>query len=554
MAATTGPTPGLLHVTMQPHDDLKPEEFHDWYNNEHGPTRLRLPFVSNGFRYHALDPNEAGTGMGEWLAIYDITDMDELTKDTYTRLRTPEVKSPRETGVMKKITVVRGLYDLYQTRQSEKFRKMEDIEAEGQRNIVVSIPYKLKSGDENVKEFDKWCREEHIDMISKIPGWLRTRHYKVSKIDSGDPTQGVIVHEYAPENGLEGPEAQAAIGTTWAKKISSEVVLEVKRRLYSLYYTFGPAPRELGISTDFLAPDGITRTIPAHQNNGIPALESYVTTQDGVRIPYRLEGSTDPHAPLIVLSNCILAEWGIWDDFVSKFFSSPENKRYRILRYHQRGRYSEVGSYPVTLDLFATDIIALLDALRVQKTAAAIGVSLGGATVLNLAVKHKSRVQAFISCDTNAVNPSGNRKTWSERITISEKEGAVSTQSKETIVGDELAEMTVRRWFVNENGKQEDKLLHVKDMVYQNSLEGFKASVQALFDYDLREEMKTAGVKGAFLVGAGDGVLPKTMKEMAETYGPQGNGAEYIVIESAGHLPMVEQPEAFTDAVSRFLS
>jgi len=109
------------------------------------------------------------------------------------------------------------------------------------------------------------------------------------------------------------------------------------------------------------------------------------------------------------------------------------------------------------VNLLASDIITLLDVLRVQKAAAVIGVSLGGATSLDVGLKHPKRVSAFVSCDTNAVSPSGNRKAWGDRIAVAEKEGAQS-QAGETVVGEELAEMTVRRWFVKESydgGKME---------------------------------------------------------------------------------------------------
>lgn len=56
--AQANPTPGLLFVRMNPHDDLSPEEFHDWYNNEHGPMRLRLSLIENGYRFRALDVAE----------------------------------------------------------------------------------------------------------------------------------------------------------------------------------------------------------------------------------------------------------------------------------------------------------------------------------------------------------------------------------------------------------------------------------------------------------------------------------------------------------------
>lgn len=91
----------------------------------------------------------------------------------------------------------------------------------------------------------------------------------------------------------------------------------------------------------------------------------------------------------------------------------------------------------------------------------------------------------------------------------------------------------------------------IKEMVETNSLEGFRRSVRALFEYDLKEEMKGCGVKGMFVVGGGDGVLPGTMKGMAGAYGK--GGAEYRVVENAGHLPMVEKPEEFARIVEGFL-
>ena len=93
--------------------------------------------------------------------------------------------------------------------------------------------------------------------------------------------------------------------------------------------------------------------------------------------------------------------------------------------------------------------------------------------------------------------------------------------------------------------------MQVKDMVKNNSLEGFKKSVEALFEYDLKEAMKTSNVKGAFVVGSGDGVLPGTMKEMSASYG--SNGAAYEVIDGAGHLPMVEKPQKFAEVVTKLL-
>jgi hypothetical protein len=67
-------TPGILFVTMHPKStDLPISEFHDWYQNEHGPNRMRLSSFKNGFRYRAVDGQTP-----EWMAIYDLYDVNTL--------------------------------------------------------------------------------------------------------------------------------------------------------------------------------------------------------------------------------------------------------------------------------------------------------------------------------------------------------------------------------------------------------------------------------------------------------------------------------------------
>ncbi|MCJ1301055.1 hypothetical protein MMC08_003854 [Hypocenomyce scalaris] len=549
------PTPGLLYVTMQPQSHLPTAQFHDWYNNEHGPTRLRLPFFLNGFRYRATDLDGPGKGKPEWLAMYDVTDMAEMTREPYTTLRRDDVKSGREKETMAQIAVDRRFLDLVKTWEADEFKRLKDEDAGTAGNVLVAVSLSLNPGKE--KELEKWYNEEHVPMLSKVPGWLRTRRFVTSSLEGAAEIEYLALHEYGPKNGLGGAEFQAATSTPWNHEIMTNAVRERRRRTYDLYYTFGAAPRELsalsgtGVAA-FTSPDGQLKTLPAPPNGGVAAIESYVTTRDGVVLPYRLEGSPSPDAPLIVLSSAILAHWGIWDSFIAAFFSAAQNRKYRILRYLTRGRSRHCGDRGITVDVLASDIIALLDALRVPRAAAVIGVSMGGATALNTALKHPRRVGAFVACDTSPKSPEGGRKLWEERIAVAEGEGAEG-RAGEGVVGGRLAELTVRRWFVEgsyDGGEMEREIGRVKAMVESNSLEGFKKSVQALYDYDLRAEMKACGVRAALVVGSGDGVLPGTMKEMAKGI---GGGAEYVVVEDAGHLPMVEKPQEFARVVTGFL-
>lgn len=556
---------GLLYVTMQPQAGLSASQFHDWYNNEHGPLRVRLPFFPNGFRYRATDADAEAPYSAtkpEWVALYDTTDAAEFTRPPYTTMREDTVKTEREKETMSQITVGRLMFDFIREWKAADYQPLETVGASSPGSVLVAVCFNIKPGTEAL--LDRWYNEEHVNLLMKVPGWRRSRRFVTSSTlnPTAEETEYLALHEYAPQNGLGGPEFKVATSTEMTKQIYATVVAGRKRRVYSWYYTFGPAPRDLhslsdpSYSTTFTSRDGRTKTWSASQTENKRALiESYITTADGVDIPYKLEGSPDPEAPLIVLINSILSDWGIWDEFLDGFFAEPKNQKYRVLRYRPRGRVSDPGSRPVTIDVLSEDTITLLDALRVPKAAAVFGVSLGGATALNVALKYPSRVNAFISSDTNSFTPASNPPAWRERIALAESDTSAPTDSTGgRLVGEKLAEATARRWFVPgsyDGGVRQARAEKVKQYVLNNHLEGFKKSVLALFDYDVREVMKTGTVRGIFTVGAGDGMLPEGMKKMAADYG--SSGTELAVIDDAGHLPMAEQPERYVAIVNKFL-
>jgi pimeloyl-ACP methyl ester carboxylesterase len=535
------------------------------YQNEHGPNRLRLPFCNNGFRYRAtdLESSPGSKEKPEWMAIYDFDELEWLTREPYLRLRSAPAQSQRERDTMKQIFVDRRSYDLLGEWKGENFKDLQKVENEGEKNVMIAVSFSLQDGAGKEEELKKWYEEEHVPLLQKVPGWRRTRRFVTSYLDleSGHKTEKeyLALHEYAPQNGLGGPEFKAATTTQWCDRIYKDVVKDRKRRVYELYYTFGAAQRDLQslASKDTFAvetTEGLVKTYPAHTTHEQrPVIESFVTTKDGVQLPYRLEGSSDPNAPLLVLANSILVDYGIWDEFVAEFLNITNNK-YRVLRYNSRGRNTLPPNSisPITVHTLSQDVITLLDALR-AKQASIVGVSLGGATALNTGLSYPDRISAFIGCDTNAFAPASNANAWNERVQVAEKEG-LTTASGEPIVGEELAEVTVRRWFVKESyddAQLAKKIQRVKDMVKTNSLPGFRDSVKALHEYDIREKMAGYQGKGAFLVGAGDGVLPKTMKEnMADKL---GKGVELKVVDGAGHLPMVERPREVAQFVASFL-
>ncbi|KAK8108248.1 uncharacterized protein PG998_010261 [Apiospora kogelbergensis] len=545
-------TPGMLAVTMQPQPDLPPAQFHEWYNNEHGPTRLRIPHIfGNGLRYRAADGQQP-----EFLAAYDVTRMSHLETETYTTLRAN--RSAREAATIGQVDVTRHFWDLVSETKSPLFLPVEqltDDEAAGLVLVVVELG--LKDHPDAEAELLKWYGEEHVGMLSKVPGWLRTRLFKTSVLDTrgGAKTVYYGLHDYAKENGLGGEEHKASMATPWRVKVTDNYATLQGRRIWSLFYLFGPAPRDLSslselpaATSSFQSADAKTKTTNLDKS---PVIESFVTIpSDGLVIPYRLEGNPDPKAPVIAFCNSLLTSLHMWDGFVS--ILKAQRPQYKILRYDSRGRHAVPHPpQPATLEMHADDLAGVLDALRIPRLAALVGVSMGGATALRFALRHGPRVDKFVACDFNAASSAANTGAWKERIALAESTATLDDGKTEVPGIQKLAGQTVQRWF--HPSTSPETVRWMTDMVAANDVEGFRYGCQALWDYDMKEEMRRCAVPGLLAVGEGDGkgALVKAMDGFRGNLGEKG--AELAVVPETGHLPMAENPQAFWDKVQAFL-
>lgn len=289
---------------MEPKDQLSLDQFHEWYNNEHGPNRLRLEGIfTNGLRYRANDSQKP-----RYMAIYDLSSISHLAAPTYTSLRYKT--SSYEVETIGQVDVKRYFYDLVWEKRGPQFLPLEhltDDQAEGTEVITNQLVFE---GDKELAEYIKWYKEEHVVMLSKVPGWLRTRHFTSSSTDPNGQKTYLVYNEFAKQNGLGGPEHKESISTNWATNIATNCIKEKTRRTYSLFYVFGQGPRDL----ESLASLRATRKFSADGSNLIKlpgfdqeaVINSFVTAPDGLRIPYRLEGNADPKAPVIAFSNSLL--------------------------------------------------------------------------------------------------------------------------------------------------------------------------------------------------------------------------------------------------------
>lgn len=113
-AAVGPPEPGLLYVLTRPKPEYL-EDYEEWYNTEHGPLRMQLDFMENGYRYRAADGDPS-----LYMAMYDVFRLSGLDEPQYTRLRSQ--RSVREQELLdKKLDMLdRRLYTQVSSRGMSK--------------------------------------------------------------------------------------------------------------------------------------------------------------------------------------------------------------------------------------------------------------------------------------------------------------------------------------------------------------------------------------------------------------------------------------------------
>lgn len=240
----------------------------------------------------------------------------------------------------------------------------------------------------------------------------------------------------------------------------------------------------------------------------------------------------DEKAPWLVFSNSLMTDHTVWNRQAVHFSS-----HYNILRYDQRGHGQSDAPAQVSFDDLSGDVLTLLDHFGIDKVTY-VGLSMGVPTGLAFAGQNPDRVERMVLSDGQmATQPSG-RQTWQARIDAARANGM-----------EWVADDTVKRWFAPEfvaaGGAEQ-----LRAAAAAMSVTGYAACAGALQDYDFENEARNLQVPVLLLVGEKDGAMPSVMRDLQAAI----KGAELKIIDGAGHIPNLEQPDQFNAFVADFLS
>ncbi|MCB1969976.1 MAG: 3-oxoadipate enol-lactonase [Geminicoccaceae bacterium] len=235
----------------------------------------------------------------------------------------------------------------------------------------------------------------------------------------------------------------------------------------------------------------------------------------------------------IVLANSLGTDFRVWDGLLPMLPGG-----HPILRYDKRGHgLSDLVDRPLTIDGLADDLASLMDE-RGVKGALVIGLSIGGMIAQSLAARRRDLVEAVVLMDT--AHRIGTPEMWEQRIATVRRDGL-----------EPMVQTILERWFTPVfHAARKADLAGWRNMVTRTSAEGYVRCCEAIRDADLTRSTRALQLPALCLVGREDGSTPVGLVEELSSL---IEGAQFGIIDGAGHLPCVEQPEATAALVNRFI-
>lgn len=255
--------------------------------------------------------------------------------------------------------------------------------------------------------------------------------------------------------------------------------------------------------------------------------------QEG-ELNYRLDGPQG--APVLVLSNSLGTDLGMWDAQIPAF-----TEHFQVLRYDTRGHgQSLVSEGPYSIEQLGRDVLALLDALHIER-AHFCGLSMGGLIGQWLGIHAGERLNKLVVCNTAA--KIGEPSVWNPRIEMVLRDGSAAMAG--------LRDASIARWFTADYAQAHpEQVKRITDMLAATSPQGYAANCAAVRDADFRDQLAAIKVPTLVIAGTEDAVTPPSGSHFIQE---QVAGAQYAEFHAA-HLSNVQAGDAFSQRVLAFLS
>ncbi len=252
----------------------------------------------------------------------------------------------------------------------------------------------------------------------------------------------------------------------------------------------------------------------------------------GIRHFYRIDGPDD--GPVLMFSHSLGCDHSQWDAQAAHF-----EDRFRVLRYDLRGHgATDVTPGDYTIELLARDVLAITDALRFRQVAFC-GLSLGGMIGQWLAAFAPERLTHMVLANTSSRYGDPSLMETRQRTVMEKGMGAI-------------ADAVMQRFFTARSlERNTPAVANIRRVLLSTSPEGYAGCCAAV--RDLNQTSILASIRTPTLIVAGDYDQSTPWQGPGETLAREISRARVVQLPTA-HLSNVEEPDAFNDALARFLT
>lgn len=247
------------------------------------------------------------------------------------------------------------------------------------------------------------------------------------------------------------------------------------------------------------------------------------------QIAYREDGNPDGRP--IVFAHAMGMDHSVWDALIPLL---PQGLR--IIRFDLRGHgASQTPPAPYAMGALVRDAEVLLDHLQIRDCVF-VGSSIGGMVAQGLAIKRLDQIRALVLANT--ATKIGTKDSWARLIDEAKAKGLAARFEADIAQSFSPAfrgTPAIAQWAA---------------LIRAQSEEAFLGCAAAMAGTDFYTTTASLRLPSLIIASANDAITPADMmRELAELI----PAARFCLIRKSGHLPMIEQPTAFADALIGFL-
>jgi len=238
----------------------------------------------------------------------------------------------------------------------------------------------------------------------------------------------------------------------------------------------------------------------------------------------------DVGGPDLVFINSLGTDLRMWDAVLARLPSS-----WSALRMDKRGHgLSSTAPEGYGIPELAQDVIDAMDAAQLGQVVL-VGCSIGGLIAQHIALMVPDRVQALVLSST--ASKLGPAEGWLDRIDAIKGNGMAP-----------MAEGILPRWFGPDMLENPDAALW-RTLLGRTDQEGYVATCRAIAGTDVTDRLPEITQPSLVIAGEHDLATPPAVVEALARALPRAN----FVMFPTGHLPAIETPDAFSQALIRFV-